>query len=68
MEEALACPTSLYVVDVDDHNSRSNYKMLTITKKQGAKEMNYKVGDRVLVYMPHKSTGKLHRQALPALR
>ena len=82
MEEALACPTSVYVVDVDDYKSElvrgltSAWETAAECIKaaqdhqkavydRGAKEMDYKVGDRVLVYMPHESTGKTAKLARP---
>ena len=66
MEEALTCPTSVYVVDVDDYKSelvqaltsawetaaeciKSAQAHQKAVYDRGAKAMEYKVGDRVLV-------------------
>ena len=35
------------------------------TYDRGAKKLNYRIGDRVMVYMPHESTGKAAKLARP---
>ena len=82
IEEALDCPTSAYVVDIDDYKTElvqgltsawmtaaECIKSAQVRQKtaydRGAKTMNYRVGDRVMVHMPHVSTGKTAKLARP---
>ena len=71
LEEALDCPSSAYVVDIDDYKTElaECIKSAQVRQKtaydRGAKTMNYRVGDRVMVHMPHVSTGKTAKLARP---
>ena len=81
-EEALSCPTSPYLVDVDDYKSefvqglsdawkvakehiQSAQSRQKKTYDRHAKPPRYKVGDRVMVHMPHEATGKAAKLAWP---
>ena len=82
VEEALACPTTVYTLDVDDYKSelvrglsdawdaaKQSIKLAQEHQKANynrhAKDRKYRVGDRVMVHMPHKSTGKAAKLARP---
>ena len=82
VEEALNCPTSVYMVDLDDYKSelvqgltsawktaaeciKSAQKRQKTIYDRGAKAMDYRIGDRVMVHMPHEATGKTAKLARP---
>ena len=82
VEEALDCPTTAYMVDLDDYKSelvqgltsawktaaeciKSAQKHQKTVYDRSAKTMDYRVGDRVMVHMPHESTGKTAKLARP---
>ena len=82
MKEALTCPTSAYMVDLDDYKSelvqgltsawetaaeciKSAQKHQKSVYDRSAKTMDYRVGDRVMVHMPHEATGKMAKLARP---
>ena len=79
-EETLSCPSSVYIVDLDDYKSELVYGLSDawrVSKEninsaqshqnavydQRAKEPGYKVGDRVMVHVPHEATGKAAKLA-----
>ena len=82
LEEALDCPTSAYMVDLDDYKSelvqgltsawdtaaeciKSAQNHQKSVYDRSAKTMKYRVGDRVMVHMPHEATGKTAKLARP---
>ena len=82
VEEALSCPTSPYLVDLDDYKSelvrglsdtwniakehiQSAQNHQKVTYDRHTKQPCYQVGDRVMVHMPHKATGKAAKLARP---
>ena len=75
VEEALDCPTSAYVVDIDDYKTEliqgltsawmtaaECIKSAQVRQKtaydHGAKTMDYRVGDRVMVHIPMYPLGR----------
>ena len=81
-EETLRCPSSDYIVDLDDYNSELVYGLYDAWRvekvninsaeshkravyERRAKKPGYKVGDRVMVHMPHEATGKAAKLARP---
>lgn len=80
-DEALSCPTTPYMIDLDDYKSELvqglsdawEVAAKNIESAQGRQKtaydrrakVAYKIGDRVMVHMPHESTGKAAKLARP---